>query len=269
MRTRPGKAEDAFMYAMTTRRHDKENVPPSDGLLGVDEFNGDRWRRINVAITPYGVAIACVAANDVDDGKAMPPLIMHIDTHKLGDGLSRETEASRRYAYASKDCRLWKSVSALLIRAVESGCTECDPFVQHVVLALCAIAEKSGVSTGVAGRPVHGGLTPWQEKKAREMLGRDLQNPSPLRDVARACGLSTSHFCRAFKFSSGIPPHRWVLYQRLDMVKKLLTEGDRSLSAIAGECGFSEQAHLTHAFSRRFGVSPGAWRRSNGTKKTF
>jgi AraC-like DNA-binding protein len=269
MSTHPGEAEDAFMYAMTTRRHDKENVATKYGSLAVDEFKSDRGRRINVAITPYGVAIACVAASDVDERKAAPPLIMHIDTHKVGNGLIQEKEVSRRCAYPSKDFWFWRSVSELLIRAVENGCTECDPFVKHVVLALCAIAERSGVSTGFAGRPVHGGLTPWQEKKARELLGLDLQNPSPLREVAQACGLSTSHFCRAFKFSTGIPPHRWVLYQRLDMVKKLLKEGDRSLSEIAGECGFSEQAHLTHAFSRRFGISPGAWRRSNGTKKTF
>jgi AraC-like DNA-binding protein len=254
------------MHTITPRKHDEINAASNDGSLVPDEFKDDGGRRVNVAITPYGVAIACVASNDAGQRKSMPPLIMHIDSHKGGSRPSQETGAPRRCAYPSKDYQFWKSVSELLIRAVEHGCTECDPFVQHVVFALCAIAEKSGVNTGVTGRPVHGGLTPWQEKMAKEMLGRDLQNPTPLRDVAQACGLSVSHFGRAFKFSAGIPPHRWLLYQRLEMAKKLLAEGGCSLSEVAGECGFSEQAHLTHAFSRRFGISPGAWQRNNGPK---
>jgi AraC family transcriptional regulator len=78
--------------------------------------------------------------------------------------------------------------------------------------------------------------------------------------VARACGLSTPHFGRAFTKSFSVPPHRWLLIRRLEKAKALLMEPEQTLANIANECGFFDQSHLSHAFSRYFGQSPGAWR---------
>lgn len=105
-----------------------------------------------------------------------------------------------------------------------------------------------------------GALAPWQERRAKEMLLDDLGADRSLAELAAACGLSVSHFARAFKASTGTPPHRWLLERRVDRAMELL-QGPDGLGEIALACGFADQSHLTRVFGRRVGVSPAAWRR--------
>jgi AraC family transcriptional regulator len=68
-------------------------------------------------------------------------------------------------------------------------------------------------------------------------------------------------FSRAFKQSTGIPPHQWLLDRRVETAKDLLRRSCLSLTDIALTCGFSDQSHFTRVFVRACGVSPGVWRR--------
>jgi AraC-like DNA-binding protein len=108
---------------------------------------------------------------------------------------------------------------------------------------------------------VRGGLAPWQERRVKEMLLDDLQADLALADLARACGLSARHFARAFKATTGLPPHRWLLRRRVEHAQELLEGTNDSLSAIALACGFADQSHLSRVFQGLAGSSPGAWRR--------
>ncbi|WP_088347950.1 MULTISPECIES: AraC family transcriptional regulator [Rhodomicrobium] len=109
--------------------------------------------------------------------------------------------------------------------------------------------------------PVKGGLASWQLKRAAELLSANLNGEIALAAVASACGLSLSHFTRAFRNSTGEPPHRWLLGRRVDSAKSLLRSSKLSLSEIAAVCGFADQSHFTRIFRRYVGVSPGEWRR--------
>lgn len=110
--------------------------------------------------------------------------------------------------------------------------------------------------------PYRGGLTPHQERRAKELLCENLAGEVPLADIASECDLSSSQFSRAFRKSVGAPPHRWVMQQRIALAKAMLRDGVVPLSQVALECGFSDQSHFTRCFSATVGVSPGAWRRS-------
>ena len=106
-----------------------------------------------------------------------------------------------------------------------------------------------------------GGLAPWQLDLALQLLLRDIGADFPVAFVARLCGLSRSHFTKAFKVSMGAPPHRWLVGQRLRRARDLLERSDDSISAIALSCGFADQSHLTRRFHATVGCSPAAWRR--------
>lgn len=47
-----------------------------------------------------------------------------------------------------------------------------------------------------------------------------------------------------------------------DQAKGLFRDRKLSLSEVALACGFSDQSHFTHVFTRMVGVSPGVWRRN-------
>jgi AraC-like DNA-binding protein len=105
------------------------------------------------------------------------------------------------------------------------------------------------------------GLAPWQLRRAQEMFRSDLSENLSLGDVARACKLSVSHFARAFKASTGIPPHQWVMTARIEMARGMLAGSPTPLVEVAGVCGFADQSHFSRVFARMTGTSPGAWRR--------
>ncbi len=135
-------------------------------------------------------------------------------------------------------------------------------FVDHVALALLAHFAQAYGGMKAAPRPVLGGLAPWQERRAKEALSARLDADVPLADVAGACGLSPSYFARAFRQSTGQPPHRWLSERRVDRAKDLLLGSALPLAEVALACGFADQSHFTRVFARAVGTSPGAWRRA-------
>ncbi|HEX4585459.1 MAG TPA: GlxA family transcriptional regulator [Burkholderiaceae bacterium] len=77
----------------------------------------------------------------------------------------------------------------------------------------------------------------------------------------RAC-LSPRHFSRRFKQVFLATPADFVEKARLDEARKRLAVAGRSLSQVAGSVGFSSADAFRRAFTRRFGVTPGGYRRS-------
>ncbi len=106
-----------------------------------------------------------------------------------------------------------------------------------------------------------GGLAPWQLRRATKILGAELSENPPLICVAKACRLSVSHFGRAFKRSTGVPPHQWITDARIEAARDLLTKSHTPLADVAGLCGFADQSHFSRVFRRIVGTSPGVWRR--------
>jgi AraC family transcriptional regulator len=135
-------------------------------------------------------------------------------------------------------------------------------FVDHVLFALGVhVAHTYGGMRPLAP-PIPGGLAAWQVRRAQEILAANLDGRVPLKEVARECGLSVSHFSRSFRRSVGAAPHNWLLTRRVDAAKAKLHDGRLSLSEVALACGFADQSHLTRVFTRMVGLSPAVWRRA-------
>ena len=117
------------------------------------------------------------------------------------------------------------------------------------------------------GRCSKGGLAPWQKRRTCELLRENLHGQIRLSEIARECGLSISHFSRSFKASFGISTHHWLTQLRIEHAKDLMGQTTLSLTAIATQTGFNDQAAFTRTFHRLAGVSPGRWRRQYATAR--
>jgi AraC family transcriptional regulator len=136
-------------------------------------------------------------------------------------------------------------------------------FSDCIALAFFAHIVRAYGNVPAGRRAARGGLAPWQLQRARDFIIANLADDPSISQVANECGLSTSYFVRAFKQTTGIPPHRWLTKQRVGRAKELLQDPDRGLADIAQLCGFVDQSHFTRVFSRSEGYSPGRWRRLN------
>lgn len=134
-------------------------------------------------------------------------------------------------------------------------------FVDHIAMALFVhlACSYGGMTPLPAIR--RGGLAPWQERRAKEILMARIDGNVSLDELARQCNLSRSHFARAFKASTGVPPHRWLLARRVERAREMLLNTDFSIQQIAVSCGFADLSHFTRVFTKFLRVGPGEWRR--------
>ena len=107
----------------------------------------------------------------------------------------------------------------------------------------------------------HGGLAPWQQSAVTAYIEEHLADQIPLAVLARLVRLSPHHFCRAFKQSLGLPPHRYHVARRVDRAKDLLEQTDMSITRIGVALGFGETSAFTAAFHRVAGMSPSRFRK--------
>ncbi|MDH6230884.1 AraC family transcriptional regulator [Mesorhizobium soli] len=135
-----------------------------------------------------------------------------------------------------------------------------DLFVDHMALALTIHLASNYGNVAQLPRQWGGGLAPWQERRAKELMDASIDSGLTLETLAQSCSLSKRHFTRAFRQSTGLAPYQWLQHRRIDRAKQLLAQSNISLSAIAFECGFADQSHFTRAFSRVAGVTPKKWR---------
>jgi AraC-like DNA-binding protein len=112
----------------------------------------------------------------------------------------------------------------------------------------------------VAALPVPG-LEPHAVSLAKELLSSQLSSPPSLEQLAAAVQLSPFHFARVFRRATGLPPHAWLMQQRLAQARALLQGGCAPLT-VAMQLGFADQSHLTRQFKQAYGVAPGAYRKA-------
>lgn len=149
-----------------------------------------------------------------------------------------------------------------LISALDSPLHASRIFVDSILQAMNSHFVWSYGGAAKSAPNSRGGLSPWQTRRATEMLDAHLDGNIGLQEVAKACELSLGHFARAFKKTFRRPPHKWLIERRMERAKDLMVNSNLSLADIAAQCGFSDQSALTRCFKKTSGVNPRTWRRS-------
>lgn len=144
------------------------------------------------------------------------------------------------------------------------------PFLERPDLASRVFLEQIELALMVHLTQTYGGLyfpherkgtlSLKQERWATEFLAAHLNADFSISDVADACGVSRSHFMRAFKETFGKTPYRWLIEYRIAQASDMLLAGT-SIAEIALSCGFADQSHFTRVFSELVGEAPGMWRK--------
>jgi len=109
-------------------------------------------------------------------------------------------------------------------------------------------------------RPTVNALPKWRLKRVQEYVDAHLDESISLADLAKVVGLSRMHFAAQFRAATGYRPHDYLLYQRIESAKAILSSTDMPLAEVALTVGFHAQAHFSTVFKRLTGETPARWR---------
>lgn len=158
------------------------------------------------------------------------------------------------------DDRIW-TLARLLAGAVNDP----DPSAQLYGDSLTAAIATQLFNQPKGNTEVAGRLSPRQFRDVMAYLDAHLPARVDLATLAALAGLSQSHFCRAFKASTGLAPYRWQLQARIERAKTLLLVSTGSLEVVAEATGFADAVHFGRTFRNLTGATPAAWRQDRLT----
>jgi AraC family transcriptional regulator len=105
-----------------------------------------------------------------------------------------------------------------------------------------------------------GGLSRAKLRQVTEFIQDNLSGNLTVADMANLVQMGPCHFARAFKESTNMPPHQFVLRRRIERALQMLKETQVNLASVAYELGFSSQGHFSTVFRKAAGVSPSEYR---------
>ena len=94
-------------------------------------------------------------------------------------------------------------------------------------------------------------------------MGRNLNQPLAIADLAEHCHMSVRTFCRKFKEATGKSPAAYHRAMRVNRAREFLESGTFTLEATAEALGFTDAAHLSRCFYRETGIRAGELRRAS------
>jgi AraC-like DNA-binding protein len=131
-----------------------------------------------------------------------------------------------------------------------------------------SVLEKGVFSVGETLEHIEDALDRSREMgtEARRMARRAMAymhehygEPISRQDVASYVGLSERHLTRCFRREAGVPPMTYLNRYRVRRAKALLERGDRTVTEVAMEVGFSSGSYFSRVFGQEVGVSPSAY----------
>ncbi|MGC1710549.1 MAG: AraC family transcriptional regulator [Methyloceanibacter sp.] len=149
-----------------------------------------------------------------------------------------------------------------LTYAVEDSDADGSAYCQALGLVLAHELARSRAAGAEKKAAIRGGLASWQQRTVTSYIEEHLAEPIMLATLAELAGLSTYHFCRAFKQSFGVPPHRYHTRRRIEQGKIMLAKRIHSVTDIGLALGFSETSSFTAAFRKATGLTPTGYHRS-------
>jgi YesN/AraC family two-component response regulator len=140
--------------------------------------------------------------------------------------------------------RLNQGVVKVLQKEVFTG----DEIQSHVQSAIASGADVSIETKRVA-------------RKAMAYIHHHFAEPLSREELASLVGVSERHLNRCFRQELGVTPMTYLTRYRIRQAKRLLEQGQYSISQIALATGFSESSYFARVFRREVGLTAGAYKR--------
>lgn len=175
---------------------------------------------------------------------------------------AREPAGIRLVTRAGFQDPLLFHIGLTLVRELENPSSMSPLYVQTAANMLMVHLLRNYAIEPMQIRERHNGLSPQHLKRITDYVQTYLTQPLSLDELAYQIGFSPYHFARLFRQEVGESPHQFVLRQRVEHAKKLLSIPELTIAEIAIASGFADQSHLTQTFKRFTGWTPKLFRQN-------
>lgn len=93
-----------------------------------------------------------------------------------------------------------------------------------------------------------------------DYINANIKENIKIDTLAKMSKLSVSRFKSNFTRQVGIPPHEYILRQKIEYIKNVLVTKDQSITEIAYDMSFSSSQHLSTVFKRFTSKTPKEYR---------
>ena len=156
--------------------------------------------------------------------------------------------------------RKLRAIGSLLEKEVRTGCPTGRLYGEFLGMALAAHLLRQYAVFAPKTVEYRGGLPKHRLRRVVEFIMANLSGDNSLEALADLAEVSPYHFCRSFKQSTGVSPHRYILQLRIEEAQRLLKRTTLAISEVASRLGFSDQSHFTMVFRKIVGTTPARWR---------
>ena len=135
-------------------------------------------------------------------------------------------------------------------------------FLDSIEQEIAATLVTAHAATRRPAQTHRGGLGSARLRKIKELIHAKMEGDLSLDEMAQSVGLSTAHFARMFRKSTGETPHQFILRERVERAKTMLRAPSTRILDVAIACGFKTQQHFAQVFRDGCGVSPTEYRQA-------
>lgn len=97
-----------------------------------------------------------------------------------------------------------------------------------------------------------------------DLIESRLEDDVRVTELAALAEQDSRTFTRAFTTATGFTPYAWLTRRRMELARQLLLAPSTSITNIALQIGYSNPSKFSAAFKRTFGITPSAWRKTEG-----
>ncbi len=161
---------------------------------------------------------------------------------------------------ARRDERLHAIVRELIALVRGGGDTDLMKARAITTSLLQRVRQDFSPAPQASTKPATPPLSARRARLLRQFIYEHLAEPLRLETLCVLAGLNEDQLLAAFRSTFGTTPWQFVIRERLRAAQRLLARGERDITFIALETGFSSHSHLTRLFRRHTGQTPSQFR---------
>jgi AraC family transcriptional regulator len=212
--------------------------------------------RGSVCVLPAGTAHAARLEGESEHlALFLDPLLMQ--RAASDSNLSTDFEVVERCARSDK---VISSVGLALLGEFESKGLSGRLYAESLANVLAVHLLRHYTTGAIVTQPFRGGLTAQKLRQVQDFIAAKYGEELRLDELAHEAGMSSFHFAREFKKSTGTSPHQYLIKFRVERAKALLADSELPLTEVGLRSGFSHQSHFTRLFHKLTGTTPLSYR---------